>query len=146
MPFEYLKFMFDEVDDNSRRSIGRAGGIYALLAAKQGHIQEAYEVLGLVKTSMIKLNMQIYLLSQMDRLEEALEVLESSIRETDEPTFKRVRPRFSAEVIRDFALPQLSKRLATFAAPVLCAPSFSTAKLRIMEGREVGSSSQRTAK
>ena len=54
--------------------LGRSGCIYALMAAQQKNPELGFEALEFVRRCVAKTNLQVYLLTQMDRLDDALRV------------------------------------------------------------------------
>lgn len=98
----------------------KTGLVYALLVYRQGHVRLALEETSLMRPAPLTSNVMIFLLSELGRLDWAMDILASHFpRQSDDPVVGVPQPpRFSKEVVAKLAAavnaakdPMLSKRL-----------------------------------
>ena len=81
--FTQATHIYNNVCTQKEKSLSKIVHPYVLLASKQGHIEEAYEILNYLhkpKRGVIRSGLRISLLVKMNRLDEAIRVLEQIVK------------------------------------------------------------------
>ena len=81
--FTRATHIYNNLCTQKEKSLSKIVHPYVLLASKQGHIEEAYEILNYLhkpKRGVIRSGLRISLLVKMNRLDEAIRVLEQIVK------------------------------------------------------------------
>ena len=81
--FTQATHIYNNLCTQKEKSLSKIVHPYVLLASKQGHVEEAYEILNYLhkpKRGVIRSGLRISLLVKMNRLDEAILVLEQIVK------------------------------------------------------------------